>query len=370
MVLIYREGKNKTEMTKKTITVLLTDVSHPVTPRAVEILKGNLDYSVTVIGVDSMGSNIGSLWVDKFFSLPKPESSNYIKKLLEICLAQKVDVVVPWTNLEALVISKNTRKFQSKNIKIVCNDFEITKTLVDKGLFYKSLEGSNILVPRYQLVSNIDELEKAIGQLGYPKNKIVVKPRGLSGGRDLFVLSAKSNIDLRDTNHNLPKNALLEMVRSSGRKNDLNYMVMEYLGGDDYSVDTLCSKGNPIFIVQRKRLADLGGVSSVGETVYDQKVYDTVKSIIDFFKIDFNCNIQLKYKTGQVGSPYVYDINPRISGTIVANAHAGIDMLTLGIYQALNIPFPKDQRKEYQHLKMVRYWSEKYRIMSGEWYSA
>ncbi|MBU1118020.1 ATP-grasp domain-containing protein [Patescibacteria group bacterium] len=355
---------------KKTITILLTDVSHPVTSRAVEILKENQEFSITVIGVDSTNSDTGSLWVDKLFNISKPESLNYAKELLNICTKEKVNVILPWTNSETLAISKSASLFQSRNIKIVSNDYILTNTLVDKGLLYQALKGLNIPIPKYQLVSNINDLEKAIDQLGYPENKVVVKPRNLSGGRGLFVLSATSNLELRDANRNIPKTALLEIVLASKHQNNLDYIVMEYLEGEDYSVDTLSSKGKPLFIVQRTRISDSGGISSIGETVNDKKVRTVVENIIKYFKIDSNCNLQLKYKKGQVGFPYIYDINPRISGTIVANTYAGIDLLTLGIYQALNIPFPKNHKKKYRHLKMVRYWSEKYQILSDKRYPA
>lgn len=351
-------------MDRKIITVLITDVSHPVTPRVVEVLKKNRKFFIKVVGVDSTGLNYGSLWVDKFYSVSKPETTKYAKELLKICSMEKVDIVVPWTNSETLAISKEISVFRRKNIMVLSNEYKTNNILVDKGLLYKFLEGSKVAIPKYQLASNIDELEKAIDKLGYPENKVVVKPRNLSGGRGLFVLSPISSIDTRNVNYNIPKRALLEIILSSGKKQDLDYIVMEYLEGEDYSVDTLCENGEAIFTVQRKRLSDSGGISVVGETVYDQKVLNTIKKIIKIFRINFNCNIQLRYKSGTTGLPYVYDINPRISGTIVANKFVGIDLLTLGIYQALNIPLPKNQTKRYRHQRMVRYWSEKYQKVS------
>lgn len=352
-------------MIKKNIKVLLTDVNHPVTPRIVEILKKNRLFSITVIGVDPSKNDYGSLWVDKFYNVPKPISFKYIEKLLDICLKEKVDLIIPWTNSETLIISKYVDLFNKNKIKVLTNNYKTNKILVDKGSFYEKLKNTNIPVPKYLLVSNITELNKAIDVFGYPKNKVVIKPRELSGGRGLFVLSPKSNIDTRNINHNLPKNALLEIFKTIKNKNNLNYMVTEYLSGEDFSVDTLCNNGNLVFAVQRKRISDLGGVSIIAETVKDKKVYEIIKKIIKHFKIDFNCNIQFKYKKMTVGKPYVYDINPRISGTIVANAYVGIDLLTYSIYQILGIPFSKNQSKQYNHIRMVRYWTEKYQKMSS-----
>lgn len=347
----------------KKINILLTDVNHPVTPRVTEILKNNKLLSIRIIGIDSSDENYGSLWVDKFYNVPNPESYEYIKKVLNICIKEKVDIIIPWTNIETLNISKNINLFNKNKIKALTNNYLTNKILVDKGAFYEEIKKINIPIPRYKLVANINELSKAIDCLGYPKNKVVIKPRQLSGGRGLFILSKKINLDTRNINHNLPKNALLEIFKVSKNKNNLNYLVMEYLSGEDFSVDTLCDNGKVISAIQRKRISDLGGVSMVGETVKDEKVDKIVRKIVKHFKINFNCNIQLRYRNLKNDkSLFVYDINPRISGTIVANAYSGIDLLTDSIYQLLKMT--PNNNKKYSHVKMIRYWSEKYQQIS------
>lgn len=346
----------------KKINILLTDVNHPVTPRVVEILKNNQRISINVIGVDSSKEKYGSLWVDKFYNVSNPESRNYINQLVNICIKEKVDIIIPWTNIETLIISKHIQIFKKNRIMVLTNKFSINKILVDKGAFYEEIKNTDIPIPKYKIINNIKELSDAIDLFDYPKDKVVVKPRLLSGGRGLFVLSKKTDINTRNINHSLSKKALLEIFNNSKNKN-IKYLVMEYLKGDDFSVDILCNNGEIISAIQRKRVSDLGGISVVGETTKDEKVDKIIKKIVKHFKINFNCNIQLRYRNQKnKGQPLVYDINPRISGTIVANAYVGIDLLTNCIYKILKMPL--DNRYEYQHIKMVRYWSEKYQKLS------
>lgn len=349
-------------MKKKKINILITDVNHPVTASAVAVLKNNVDIIFNIIGVDSSKFTYGKSWTDKLYNLPDPEDNEYINKLLRICKKEKVDLIVPWTNIEALVISKAQNKFKKINTSLLCNSQKTTATLIDKGKMYKALTNSGIPLPKYKLVSNPIQLKKAVLELGYPANYVVVKPANYSGGRGLWILDSIGGLVDPNKNKHLPLKAFLEILKSldKRKKQTLNYIVMEYLAGKDYSVDVLCKKGQPLHVVQRIRIVDFGGISTVGETTYDKKIKKIIIKIIKFFNLDLNCNIQLRYRTNKTGEPYVYDINPRISGTIVVNHFAGINLLLYGIYQALGIKLPKKINKRYKKLMMIRHWSEKY----------
>lgn len=343
---------------KRTIRVLLTDSNHPVTPSAVRMLKNSDEYNFYVVGIDSSADTYGSLWTDQFYNVPDPQDSNYINSLLEICKKEKIDVIIPWSNIDAVAISSSEKLLKRRHIKIVCDSGKKCKMLSDKAQLYEALKQSDIPLPKYELVSNIEELENAAAILGYPKQTVVVKPRNFSGGKGFCVLSERNDIITKNINKQMPLGAFILILKSLDlvKQRNLEYMVMETLTGEDYSVDTLSRLGKPIFVVQRKRLVDIGGVSQVGETTYDPKVDSIVRKIISYFDITYNCNIQLRYRKGKVGVPYVYDVNPRISGTIVANAYVGIDLLIYGIYLALGLPIPLI--KSYKKARMVRCWSE------------
>ena len=103
------------------------------------------------------------------------------------------------------------------------------------------------------------------------------------------------------------------------------------------------------------------GVSLIGEFPDDQKVRKQVEKVIKEFGFSYNVNIQLKYrKADSSDMPFIYDINPRISGTIVANSGAGINLLYYGIRLALNMPIPDKSELKYSGVKMVRYWQQKF----------
>ena len=344
--------KNKTK-------VLFTDVGHPVTGGTLKNLK-ETDKNLYFIGVDNTRDTMGFLWVDKFYTIPKPSDPNYINSLLEVAVKEKVDLIIPWTNEEALVIAKSSQLFKNEGIKLLSNSESTIRKLVDKGSMYNNLKIKGFPVPNFRLASNIREIEDAIIGLGYPKIPVVVKPRNLSGARGFCIIDKNPDLDKRGFGNKLPLKAFISLLEESGNKEKLSYLVMEFLTGKDFSVDCLCKNGEPIFIIPRTRISAMGGVSLIGETTDDLKVRKLVKRVIKSFRLTYNVNIQLRYRKSISEEPFIYDINPRISGTIVANSGAGINLLYCGIKLALGESVPKRNNMKYRGVKMVRYWEQEF----------
>lgn len=344
--------KNKTK-------VLFTDVGHPVTSEALKNLR-EADNNFYFIGVDNSRETMGFLWVDKFYVIPQPSDPNYINSLLEVAVKERVDLIIPWTNEEALVIAKSSRLFKNEGIKLLNNTESTIRRLVDKGSMYNNLKVKGFPVPNFRLASNIQEIEHAIISLGYPKTPVVVKPRNLSGARGFCIIGNNVDLDKRGFGNKLPLKSFVSLLRESKNTENLSYLIMEFLSGKDFSVDCLCKKGEPIFIIPRTRLSEMGGVSLIGETTDDLKVRKLVKRVIKSFNLTYNINIQLRYRKSISGEPFIYDINPRISGTIVANSGAGIDLLYYGIKLALGKSIPEPENIKYRGVKMVRYWGQKF----------
>ena len=77
---------------------------------------------------------------------------------------------------------------------------------------------------------------------------------------------------------------------------------------------------------------------------------------------------QLRYPYVSGGQPLVYEVNPRISGSIVANDAAGVKLLYFGILLALGQPIPKRKELRVMQTRMVRYWTETF-IHQDEWFN-
>jgi carbamoyl-phosphate synthase large subunit len=306
-----------------------------------------------VVGIDMLKDAIGFNFVDKSYVVPKGDSKNYIPRLMEIAEKNNIDVIIPCSDEELLSISKEKDKIMRKGLKAICSDFDIVYKSNDKGLMMEYLKDKDIEVPKFFLPKSIEEIKEAAEELNYPDNSFVVKPRLARGGRGFRVVKEKIDF-LCDRNENIKLEHLIDFLGEY--KTFPSIILMEYLPGEEYSVDALAYKGEPLHIVPRKRIKAFGGPSVVGEIIENDEVRDMVEKIIRAFGFHLNVNIQLKYS--KEGVPLVSEINPRVSGTIVANDAAGINLLYYGIKLTMNQKIPRNI--QIKNVKMLRYFEELY----------
>jgi carbamoyl-phosphate synthase large subunit len=302
--------------------------------------------------VDSCQDAIGFHFVDKSYVVPRGDDPNYIEKLLTICLDEKINIILPCSDEEIFSLSQEKESFERNGVRILCSDFDITSMSADKGSMLNFLKCNNIPYPNFYLPTSVQETVEAAKRLGYPGKPIVVKPRKGRGGRGFRILKEKINVLGTRTSTEIKLEWFIESIREEQR---LEIVLMEYLLEPDYSVDVLADNGKPLFIVSRKRIKALLGPSQIGEVCWTQEVVDMVELIVN--KFGFNSIVNLQLKTSSYKKiPLIYEINPRISGTIVAATAAGVDLLNYGIRHTLGLEIP--DMIIPKNLRMTRYLKE------------
>jgi carbamoyl-phosphate synthase large subunit len=357
------------ETSNTTLRILITGDGHPVAKGVLESLRRSSDHDLYIVGVDveERGNNFD--WVDKHYIVPAPSSKEFAEVILDICLRENVQLVIPWSDDEVEVIAQNSADFQDKGVAVLCGPSTSIQRTVDKGILLQELEKTAIPTPKFELANSYEEIENAALRLGYPTKPVVVKPRRSSCSKGLWILDP--DIDLKQffPAQKLSLSAFTLLLREANEKGQQipEYVVMQYLQGDDYSVDALAFSGKPLFIVPRQRLKAVEGISQISEVVCNEEVQETVAQIIREFSLHLNINIQLRYPYVSGGQPMIYEINPRISGSIVANDAAGVKLLYFGILLALGQPIPKRQELRVMQTRMARYWTETF-IYRNEWF--
>jgi carbamoyl-phosphate synthase large subunit len=142
-----------------------------------------------------------------------------------------------------------------------------------------------------------------------------------------------------------------------------NYLLMEYLTGDDYSVDVLTDRGNIMIMQVRKRLLTLGGVSIAGEFCANPEVLSATEHVVRHFGLTYVINVQLRHDQRLAGDAFVYEVNPRPSGTVVATRLRGKSILYLGVLLALGESIhclsgsPCEPGARFSRYWMEHYWT-------------
>lgn len=233
-------------------------------------------------------------FADKAFPLGKFEDPNYIKDLLDLCLAQGISLIIPTLDTELLLYSENQNLFNSHGIKMVVSSPELIQACSDKVLTKLFFEQRGIKSPKIFEAHDLD----------FP---VFVKPRNGSNSKGIYLANSELEI---------PPLHL----------NDKSLMFMEYMNPEnfeEYTVDAYYDMTNTLICaVPRIRLKVVGGESNQGITKKG-KVLDLMKN--KFSKLDGakGCITFQFFVEKNKSNIYGLEINPRFGGGYPFSYNAG-----------------------------------------------
>ncbi len=350
-------------MVNDEICVVLTSCGGDPVPGMIECLRGVAEHSFRIVGVDASETEVSRTFPDSFHQVPRGEHPRYLDTIEHICKQEQADVIVPLSDGEARALSTARQRFRATGVDIVCCDSHSTRVSSDKGKLLTFLEEKKIEVPGFELAESLSELTEAAKCLGYPENKVVIKPRVARGGRGVYILDADATgpqgLFQQRGLRRLPLEALEAVCQPGAEECFPPVVVMDYLSGRDYNVDVLADNGEPVYIIPIERVVPDVGPVKTGRIVHSEPVRGAVEEIVDAFSFDSNVNIEMAYPdSSNGGKPLIYEINPRVSAPIAAHAEAGVNLLLFGILKAMGIDYPKNL--EPKPLRMERCWRDVY----------
>ena len=337
------------------LKVLWTMAEGMGTASDLEMLKNAKPFDINVVTAGTKGKDAaGFVITGKKFVVPEVKDFKYLNAILDICRIEKVTTVIPQYTDELLLMSENTKQFNDLGIKVlVTEDADKLRIANSKSELYKYFRQKSF-VPEYTLASDIDSIKKAVYELGYPSVPVCIKPVQGEGGKGFRIITDEK-IDIFKEPVNSPKlslEAYLESIKISDSIPEL--LVTEYLPGKEYSVDCVCKNGTTYICIPRQRIETAMGVSSVSLIEKNEELISYSKEIISSLSLSYNINIQFKYSSE--GKPKLTEINPRVSGSLVANCGAGINMLEAALRLAYDMPLGNIEIK--WGTKMIRQWRE------------
>lgn len=308
---------------KKNIKVLIAGVGGG--GYGLEIMKSlRLSSLSCVIYACDMSKNALGLYIaDKAYIIPSARSSNYLKVLLKICLKERIQVLIPGSDHDLARISENRSVFTDQGIFIPINSKEVINLGLDKMMTMESLKVKGFHVPKTILINSLKQV------LTIDFMPVIIKPLTGGGSGNVFIAQDKTEMKF-----------FCQYLINNGQKP----LVQEYIGSgnDEYTVGVLsdqegvvlCAVGirrhifsglsNRLRIQSRKKnemLVVSSGISQ-GEIIRDRHILDQCKRIAIAVQSRGPLNIQCRVVRKKV---YVFEINPRLSGTTYIRALAGIN---------------------------------------------
>lgn len=284
------------------------------------------ELSLTVIGCDMNRISSGLKMADKAYIIPPASDTRYIDVLLRICKDNGVHILFPGSEPELKVISKNREIFESIGIVVPINSCEVIDICMNKTKTMHFLEIHGFATQKFWEITSVDDIDQIDI---YP---VVLKP-SIGGGGSVNTFIAQNFKELHTFGE-----YLLDMYE--------RFIVQEYVGRPDteYTAGVLFDRhgnyvnsiavkknimsglSNRVRIPNRTGRSELGDVLAISSGVSQGKIgkFEEVttpaRKIAEALGATSSINIQCRVHNGKV---YVFEINPRLSGTSSLRALAG-----------------------------------------------
>lgn len=339
-----------------TVVVLSSACGAFFMPGFFNCLKNNHERNITIIGCDISDDPAMNLLVDKYYQVPKYTEENYSTVLLEICKKEKVDVFFPHISMELPVIQRNIRDFHNIGVKVAISESETLEIANSKYQLYEFMKKLGLTVPKYFLVDSSETLKKRITEMGYPSMPVCVKMTQNSGSRGVRIVRqnlSKSDIFLHEklTSLNVTLDEMCEILDGCNPIPEI--IAMEFFPGVEYTVDLLADRGNVLYIAGRRNTTSSMSIAQTSVVEKKDSAYKLCNDIVAHLHLDGN--IGFDFMLDGDDYPWLTDLNPRVTATIILYAGAGLNLPYLRVKQLLGESLPKVDIK--YGTKLVRkYW--------------
>lgn len=323
-----------------TFRILLTCTGGGLAPQAIQYLRHQSRHgAVYVVAVDTLKSATGRHFADAFEVVPNGTEPGYAAALAEIAERHAVDLVLPWSDEEALAAARDRTLIEQNGRQLACADISVLETVSDKTRAYEALERAGLPVPKWQRANTLSELEAAVERFLAMGLDVAVKPAISRGSRDVSVIRA----DVSGAGHYGGGREVHMDAVSFRSKYLASYaehfpiMVMERLFEPTFDLDILANKGEVLRSVGRRRINP--PVPNDGHVIESrQDLYDLAPGIAKTFGLTwlYDCDLMVD-RNGKI---FILEVNPRPSGSTALVVAAGVPMLDDMISLARNEALP------------------------------
>lgn len=254
--------------------------------------------NINLFGASSIDRHGEYVFMNYISGLPLIDSPLFLEKFNEILKTNKIDVVFPTHDSVAKFFSENRELINSK---VIVADKKTSAICRDKRKMYEYFKEFDFIPIIYSEIKR------------FP---VFIKPRESQGGKGAKLINSENE---------LPPNINLN-----------DYIICEYLPGEEYTVDCLTDKnGKLIFVSPRSRKRLLAGVTVSG-------AIEELTPEIQFIAKNINKKMSFlglwwfQIKKDSQGRWKLLEISTRVAGTMCLTRARGVNLPLLSVYVAMN----------------------------------
>lgn len=252
-----------------------------------------LNKDLKIFGADMVGTAPALSYCDYTRKVVAMKDDGYIDNLIEICVNDHIDLLIPTIDTDLLVLSENKRKFKAIGTNVMISTPEMIRICRDKNNTSQFFVDCGLHAP--MPVNDWREYKS-----GYPA---FIKPKDGSSSINAFKVE---NIK--------------ELENYAGQIED--YIVQPFVEGKEYTIDIFCDwNGEPVSIVPRERLQVRAGEVLRTRITMDLTMITEAKALCKAFKPCGPMTVQLI--RDEDGVDWFIEINPRFGGGAPLSMKAG-----------------------------------------------
>lgn len=276
----------------------------------------------------------GFSFVDRYYQTPRTTDPAFRTALEEIARAEELEAIYVCSPAELEFFASHREELeQALGLSVFVNPLEVIRTGSDKLKTAEFLRDAGFPFPDTVLSTDEAGLERLISQYGFP---LIAKPRAGFSSRNIFVVNSQEEI-----------RAAATLVP--------DLIVQRYLPDEqaEYTAATLSGADKKVraLIILRRDL--LQGTTYRTELIEDAKLARQMVEIVEALGAVGACNLQFRLLDGVA---YVFEINPRFSGTSGIRYLYGFNDCEM-IFDLLRLGVEVEQ-PALRRAVVLRYWNE------------
>lgn len=284
--------------------ILITGIGGDIAQSTAKIIREH-NPELELIGTDTHSQHGGSLFVDKVLNLPFANTQEYLPAVSSLLTCEHVDVVFPMTEPELAVIGPLV--LQHSEISWITAGDKVIKSGIDKLATVLALEKLGIPVP---WTIEVDQ--------GKPKSfPCILKNRYGSGSRAVFTVH--DEIEAAYLAERYPQAVYQELLEPADK---------------EVTCAVYRTKDGRVSTLQMLRKL-VGGFTGWAKVINNAEITSMCSKIAEGLDLRGSMNVQLRItKAG----PRVFEINPRISSTVLMRNQLGYTDVIWALNEAEGLP--------------------------------
>lgn len=252
--------------------------------------------NVEVFGASSIDRHGEYVFKNYISGLPMIFEPNFLEKINALITEKHIDLIFPTHDTIAEFFAENQEKI---NAKIIVADKNTSEICRDKLKTYEIFKNEDFCPKNYNDFSQLP---------------VFIKPKKGQGTKDAKLINTKTDI---------PQDINIK-----------DFVICEYLSGEEYTVDCITDKNGKVYAFPRSRERIFAGVSVCGK---NQELTDEIKNIAEKInsKLKFRGLWYFQIKKDDNNRFKLLEISTRCPGSMCLTRALGVNLPLLSVYDAM-----------------------------------